>query len=141
MKNELPELGNQTHPGPLAWFAGNHVAANLLMIFILAAGMLTLMTIKVEVFPETNQDMIKISVPYLGASPDEVEQGVCLRVEEAIAGVDGIKKINSVAAEGMGSIVAEIEEFADSKVVLDDIKPSPRKPKNPSLPKSPTAFR
>ena len=122
MKNELPELGNQTHPGPLAWFAGNHVAANLLMIFILAAGMLTLMTIKVEVFPETNQDMIKISVPYLGASPDEVEQGVCLRVEEAIAGVDGIKKINSVAAEGMGSIVAEIEEFADSKVVLDDIK-------------------
>ncbi len=83
--------------GLLGWFATNHVAANLLMFLIIATGLLTIFSTKIEVFPEFSLDMITISVPYRGASPSDVEEGVCLRVEEAIAAVDGIKRIRIVA--------------------------------------------
>jgi multidrug efflux pump subunit AcrB len=108
--------------GPLAWFASNHVAANLLMFLIIAAGLLTIFTIKVEFFPEFTLDMITVTVPYLGASPSDVEEGVVMRVEEAIAAVDGIKRLTATAGEGAGMIFAEVEEYADTQEVLDDIK-------------------
>jgi len=108
--------------GLLGWFASNHVAANLLMILIIAAGLLTILTMKVEFFPEMNLDWVTVTVPYLGASPSDVEEGVVMRVEEAIAAVDGIKRLTSSAGEGAGMIFVEVEEYADSKEVLDDIK-------------------
>ncbi len=117
---KLKDLVDQK--GFFAWFASNSVAANLLMIFLLATGVLALLTIKVEVFPHIARDVVKVSVPYLGASPAEVEDGVCLRVEEALSGIEDIKKISSVAAEGMGTIVAEVEDYADTLQVLDDVK-------------------
>ena len=106
----------------LSWFASNHVAANLLMILIAAAGLLSIFSARLEVFPEMSLDMINIMVPYLGASPSDVEEGVCTRVEEAIVGVEGIKRMTSTAAEGMASTLVEVDEFADVKEVLDDIK-------------------
>ena len=108
--------------GLLGWFASNHVAANLLMLLIIASGLLTIFTIKVEFFPEFELDIITVTVPYLGASPSDVEEGVVTRVEEAIAAVDGIKRLTSSAAEGAGMVFAEVEEYADSTEVLDDIK-------------------
>ncbi len=108
--------------GVLAWFARNHVAANILMAFILIAGVLSLAALTVEVFPDMDTDMITVRVPYLGAAPSEVEEGVVMRVEEAIAGVEGIDRIRSVAQEGFGTVIAEIEDNADSRKVLDDIK-------------------
>ncbi len=108
--------------GVLAWFASNHVAANLLMLLIAAAGLLAIFSARLEVFPEMSLDMINIMVPYLGASPADVEEGVCMRLEEAIAGVDGVKRMTSTAAEGMGSTLVEVEEYADVKEVLDDVK-------------------
>ena len=108
--------------GILAWFASNHVAANLLMLFIVAAGFLSIFDTKMEVFPEFSLDMINISIPYRGASPDDVEEGVCVRIEEAIAGVDGIKRMTSTAAEGGGSTFIEVEEYTDATDVLDDVK-------------------
>ena len=108
--------------GLLGWFATNHVAANLLMFLIIATGLLTIFSIKIEVFPEFSLDMISISVPYRGASPADVEEGVCLRVEEAIAAVDGIKRMTSSAAEGGGLTLVEVQEYADAAKVLDDIK-------------------
>ena len=102
--------------GVLEWFASNHVAANLLMFLIIAAGFLAIFDAKLEVFPEFSLDMIYITVPYLGASPADVEEGVCLRVEEAIAGVDGIKRMTSTAAEGGGSTVVEVKEYANTKI-------------------------
>ncbi|MFC1604535.1 efflux RND transporter permease subunit [Planctomycetota bacterium] len=108
--------------GVLSWFASNHVAANLLMLLIAAAGLMAIFSARLEVFPEMNLDMINIMVPYLGASPSDVEEGVCSRVEEAIAGVEGIKRMTSTAAEGMGSTLVEVEEYADVKEVLDDVK-------------------
>jgi len=112
----------QEKQGVLSWFASNHVAANLLMILIAAAGLLSIFSTRLEVFPEMSLDMINIMVPYLGASPSDVEEGVCTRVEEAIAGVEGIKRMTSTAGEGMGSTLVEVDEFADVKEVLDDIK-------------------
>ncbi len=112
----------QEKKGVLSWFASNHVAANLLMILVVAAGLLSIFSTRLEVFPEMSLDMINIMVPYLGASPSDVEEGVCTRVEEAISGVEGIKRMTSTAGEGMGSTLVEVEEFADVKEVLDDIK-------------------
>jgi multidrug efflux pump subunit AcrB len=108
--------------GVLGWFTSNHVAANLLMLLIISAGLLTILTIKVEFFPEMSLDMVTVTVPYLGATPSDVEEGVVMRVEEAIAAVDGIKRINASAAEGAGMVFVEVEEYADTKEVLDDIK-------------------
>ena len=108
--------------GLIAWFAKNHVAANLLMLLILVGGALSLFTNVVEIFPETSVDLITVTVPYLGASPAEVEEGVCMRVEEAVAGIEGIKRLRSTAYEGAGAVMIEVEEFADIKEVLDDVK-------------------
>jgi len=106
----------------IEWFAGNHVAANLLMVFILVAGAISALSIKQEVFPQVDLDMVTIRVPYLGASPEEVEEGVLLRVEEAIQGIEGIKRINSTATEGSGAVMVEIETDADPREVLDEVK-------------------
>ena len=108
--------------GPLAWFAANHVAANILMIFILVSGALSLLGVVIEVFPELETDMVTVRVPYRGASPAEAEEGVCIRVEEAIASIEGIKRIRSAASENLGSVTIELEEDADNRKVLDDIK-------------------
>lgn len=108
--------------GILGWFASNHVAANLLMLIIIVAGLLSIFSAKLEVFPELSLDMLTITVPYLGASPEDVEEGVCLRLEESIAAVDGIKRMTSSAGEGAGMTLVEVEEYADTKEVLDDVK-------------------
>ena len=75
--------------GLLAWFASNHVAANLLMLLIAAAGLLAIFSARLEVFPEMSLDMINVTVPYLGASPADVEEGI-LEIESADHKVWGI---------------------------------------------------
>jgi multidrug efflux pump subunit AcrB len=106
----------------IAWFARNGVAANLLMVFILVAGVITALRVKTEVFPEFSLDLVTISVEYLGASPEEVEEGVNIRIEEEIQGLDGVKEITSVASEGIGVVTVELELGANVGKVLDDIK-------------------
>lgn len=108
--------------GPLAFMAANHVAANILMLLLLVGGGIMLTRLPVQVFPDLKAQMITVQVPYLGAAPAEVEEGVCMKVEEAIAGVQGIDRIRSTAQEGMGTVIAELEEDADPRKVLDDIK-------------------
>ena len=106
----------------IEWFARNRVAANLLMALILAGGAVTLLTVNLEVFPEVSLDLITVSVEYRGAAPEEVEEAVCVRIEEAIQGLDGIKRINSVAQEGLGVVTVELEVDADVRKALDDVK-------------------
>ena len=108
--------------GPIAYMARNGVAANLLMFFILLAGFFALTTLVQEVFPEISLDRVSISVPYPGATPDEVEESIILKIEEQIEGVEGLKQIRSTAAEGRGSVVAELELGEDLNRFLDDIK-------------------
>ena len=108
--------------GPIAYMAQNGVAANLLMFFILLAGFFALTTLVQEVFPEISLDRVNISVPYPGATPDEVEESIILKIEEQIEGVEGLKQVRSTAAEGRGSVVAELELGEDLNRFLDDIK-------------------
>ncbi len=108
--------------GAIRWFARNGVAANLLMVLIVIGGLMTLRNIKQEVFPEFSIDLITISVPYPGAAPEEVEEGVVVRVEEAIQGIDGIDDIRSTAAENSAVITIEIMNGADLERVMNDVK-------------------
>ena len=95
--------------GLVAWFAQNGVVANLVMVVIVVVGLMTIPTLKKEVFPEFSIGMISVSVSYRGAAPEEVEEAVCVRVEEAVQGLDGIKKISSTASEGIGTVILEVE--------------------------------
>ena len=108
--------------GIVQWFVRNGVAANLLVIFIMLAGLMSIGSIKREVFPEVDSGMISIDMEYLGAAPEEVEEGVCIRIEEAIQGLEGVKQITSTAREGMGSVMVKLLPNANSTEVLDDVK-------------------
>jgi multidrug efflux pump subunit AcrB len=108
--------------GMIAWFTGNHVAANLLMLFLLLAGTITGLTMKVEVFPETDLDIISIRTEYPGASPSEVEEAILRRIEENVAGLAGIKRIDSTAREGWGSVTIEVIKGWDLKKLLEEVK-------------------
>ena len=92
----------------IAWFAQNHVAANLLMALLVVGGLITLPTIKQEVFPEIQLPVLSISVDYPGASPKEVEAAICVRIEQAIEGLQGVKTMRSTAGEGHGSVTVEL---------------------------------
>ncbi len=108
--------------GVIDWFARNHVAANLLVVGIFVAGLMGLWSGKREVFPSVSSDMISVSVVYRGAAPSEVEQGVCIKIEEAIQGIEGIKKILSTATEGLGTTRAELVPGTDIPEALEEIK-------------------
>jgi multidrug efflux pump subunit AcrB len=97
----------------IAWFAKNHVAANLLMGLIILAGLLSLPSMPMKPFPDLEIPIISISVPYLGAAPEEVEEGVCVRIEEELEGIEGVKQIRSNASEGMCGVQVELFEDAD----------------------------
>jgi len=108
--------------GIIAWFAGNHVAANLLMFFIIVAGLLTASSIRKETQPEFELSRIQVTVPYLGAAPQEVEEGVVIKVEEAIQDLSGIQTIRSQAFEGSGFISIEVAPGADLNEVMSEVK-------------------
>ena len=108
--------------GAVAWFAENHVAANLLMLFFLLAGAVTGLTTKLEIFPETSLDMISITMEYPGASPAEVEEAIVRRIEEKVAGLAGIKRIDSVARESLATVTIEVMNDWDLQELLDEVK-------------------
>jgi multidrug efflux pump subunit AcrB len=119
MKN-APGVTDQK--GIIAWFAANHVAANLLMLFIIVAGLISVSSIRKEMQPKFQIDWVRVTVPYLGAAPQEVEEGVVIKIEESIQDVPGIKRIIGEAFEGRGQVTAEIEVGADIDQVLNEIK-------------------
>ncbi|MBW2232130.1 MAG: efflux RND transporter permease subunit [Deltaproteobacteria bacterium] len=106
----------------IGWFVGNPVAANLLMGVLLFGGILTLPSLRLEVFPETEPSTITVSVEYRGAAPQEVEEGVCSRIEEQLQGLSGIERLMSVANEGIGIVTIKVLPGEDIRVVLDDVK-------------------
>jgi len=108
--------------GPIAWMAKNSVAANLLMLIIMLGGLVKACQTKQEVFPAFDLDLVRVTVAYPGASPEEVEQGIVLAVEEAVRGVDGVKRVTSSASEGAGTTAVELLIDADPDRVLADVK-------------------
>src|SRR6056300_1299805 len=108
--------------GPIAWFARNPIVANLLLGFMVLAGLVSLPSMQQKSFPDLDLNLITVSVLYLGAAPEEVEEGVCIRLEEALEGIQGVEKITSVATEGVCSISVELLEDEDPSIILGDVK-------------------
>jgi len=107
----------------IAWFARNSVAANLLMFGIIFAGLISAVrSIPVESFPANDPDKVLITTSFRGATPKTAEDGVTLRIEEAIADVEGIEEITSRSSEGQSLVSAEVEDGYDTRDILDDIK-------------------
>lgn len=113
---------NRQTRGPIAWMSHNRVTPNLLMLVLLFGGLFTSWTIKEEVFPDFTLDQVDISVEYSGASPEEVEQGIVLAIEEAIRGVEGIEEITATASEGSASVSAELSTDAEVMKVYQEIQ-------------------
>jgi multidrug efflux pump subunit AcrB len=109
--------------GMIAWFARNDVAANLLMMTIFALGAWALSSrIPLEVFPAFELDVVSVRVPFPGATPAEVEEGITVKIEEAVQDLPGIKTIRSTAAENLGSVAIEVESDHDPRELMNDVK-------------------
>lgn len=111
-----------TNSGIISWFARNNVAANLLMWILVVGGIFSVFSIHKQVFPNFEFNNIVVRVPYLGAAPQEVEEGVVIKIEEAIKDLEGIKKLTSTANEGMAQVMIEVEDDYDVQLVLDEVK-------------------
>ena len=109
--------------GLIDWFARNHVAANLLMLSILLAGAVSLFTIRKQTTPDFELNTIDVRVPYLGAAPQEVEEGVVIKIEEAVQDVEGIVEMRGFAREGLGSVTIKVSQDADLLEVLNEVGP------------------
>ncbi|MCZ4339359.1 efflux RND transporter permease subunit [Shewanella colwelliana] len=108
--------------GIIAWFARNSVAANLLMVVLLIGGLFSTVLINKEVFPTFELNYLQISVAYPGAAPQEIEEGINIKIEESIQDISGIKKVTSVASEGFGNVTIEVEDGFDAQDILDEAK-------------------
>ncbi|WP_318464078.1 efflux RND transporter permease subunit [Photobacterium leiognathi] len=108
--------------GLIAWFAHNHVAANLLMLVVMLGGLFSISLINKEIFPAFALNRIMISASYPGASPEDIEQSINVKIEQSLDNVKNIKRIQSVASQGSASLTLELEPEADLEQVLDDVK-------------------
>jgi multidrug efflux pump subunit AcrB len=113
---------DDTHKGIIAWFARNSVAANLLMIFILIGGLLTIQTINKQMFPQVKINWISYSAPYPGAAPQEVEEGITIKIEEALETVQGLKRVITYSNRNFSNGWFEVELDYDPQVVLEEVK-------------------
>lgn len=106
----------------IEWFARNAVAANLLMVILLVGGLFTVFTIKKEIQPRVETNYINIGVPFLGATPLDVEEGVVVKIEEAIQDIEGIEEIVSTASRGYGEVTVEVHADYEVTEVMDEVK-------------------
>ncbi len=107
----------------IAWFARNPVAANLLMVVLLLLGMMSLsLSIPLEVFPSIDPRAINVSLSLRGATPEEVEEGISVKIEEAVQDVEGIEKITSYSSESSGRVRIDVDSDYDPKDVLTEVK-------------------
>jgi len=104
-------------------FAHHPVLSNIIMLAVLAGGVLAAFLMKTELLPEFSLDRVMVSVVYPGTSPSEIEEGICIKIEEAIQGIPGVKRIQSISREGVGMVIAELKaDVADPRKVQYDIR-------------------
>ncbi|MCK5121241.1 MAG: efflux RND transporter permease subunit, partial [Methylococcales bacterium] len=108
--------------GPIDWMANNAVSANLIMLACIFGGYLFIQNIKQEVFPQFQVDAVKINVAYPGASPEEIETGIILAIEDAVSGVDGIDEIRSSALEDMATVTVDAMNGVDTQILAQDLQ-------------------
>jgi len=108
--------------GLIAWFARNHVAANLLLVFVCVLGFYAISILKKETFPTFALDMIEIGVPYPGAGPEEVEKGILIKIEESLTAIQGIEELRAIAQEGYGRVYVSVDQTYELSEVTDQVK-------------------
>ena len=108
--------------GLIGWFATNHVAANLLFVIILVLGAYTLFTIKVETFPAFETERISISMSYLGASPEDIEETITVKIEEAIDDIEGVDRYYSYSREGQSQVIVGVANGYDRVDLTNELK-------------------
>jgi multidrug efflux pump subunit AcrB len=108
--------------GPVRWFIDNPIAANLLMVFLLIGGLLGVQALDKQFFPEFELNRVNVSLAYPGAGPSEIEEQICIRIEEAIHDLTGIREIRSTARQGLGTVVIEAEPNYDMQRLTAEIK-------------------
>ena len=118
----MPESRYQNEKGMIGWMASNPIAANLLLVIVLIAGVVAIKGIRKEVFPSFPTDTFTVTVPYPGSSPEEIEQGILLKIEEELRDIVGIKEIRSEAMEGLGVVTVEMEVGSDIAKALNQAK-------------------
>ena len=106
----------------IRWFTNNGVAANLLAAIVVVAGLFTATSIKLELFPELDLDIVNIGVAYPGATPEEVESGIVELIEDRIQDLDGIKRLRATSTEGYGAVTIEVERGFDARELRDKVK-------------------
>ena len=109
-------------PGPIRWFVHNPIAANLLMVFLLVGGALAIPSLDKEFFPDFKLNTVSVSMPYRGAGPSEVEQQICMRIEEAVHDLNGVKEIRSSARQGLGTVYVEAEVGYDIQRLSAEVR-------------------
>ena len=110
------------HKGIISWFARNQVAANLLMFVIILTGIFSASTIRTQLMPDVQLDVISIDVPFPGASPGEVESGVVTRIEEAVRNIEGIADMRSFSNPSFAKVRLDVETSYDALAILDEVK-------------------
>ncbi len=110
------------HEGAIAWMVHNRVSANLLMLALLLGGLYMTTKIQQEVFPAFDLDTVTVRIAYPGATPEEVEQGVVLAVEEAVRALEGVDEVRSSASEGSAAVTLELLAGADAQKVWQDVQ-------------------
>ena len=122
-ESKMKDMTDRRAPrGPISWMAGHSVASNILMLLFLIGGIYWALNIKKELFPDFDLDIVTVSVSYPGASPEEVERGVILAIEEAVQGLEGVKEVISSAQEGLGTVNVEIIEGENIQRLAQDIQ-------------------
>jgi multidrug efflux pump subunit AcrB len=106
----------------VAWFVHNSIAANLLMAVLVVGGFMTLISLRQEEFPSIDTQVVRVSVEHPGATPEEVEEAVCLRIEEAVEGTPGVERISSIAVEGVCVVTIELFTGTDTAWALSEIE-------------------
>ena len=104
------------------WSVEHRVSVNLIMVFLIVAGLYTAVKMKREMFPQFSLDMIYVSVVYPGASPEEVEEGICVKIEEQLKSIEDVKVMYATAMEGHGSVTLELEGGTDINEKLDEVR-------------------
>ena len=117
-----PPQNDSEKKGAIAWMAGHSVTANLVMLILLVGGLYLGIRIKKEVFPYFELDQVQITVPYPGASPQEVERSIILAIEEAVQGLEGVNEVRSSAREGAGTVSVEMIEGENLQRLAQDIQ-------------------
>jgi len=106
----------------ISWAISNAPGMNVVMIAFMLVGGLAMMNLRRETFPAFELEVVMVTVPYPGATPEDIEEGICQKIEESVRSLDGIKQVTSIAKENLGYVLIELRsDVRDVQKILSEI--------------------